>query len=266
MIPNIAGIPSKVRVCLPIRLLLLGLMVMTTACSHFFAPPPTSDPAADEIIAGLEKTNIDLRQFKCLAKLSISSPRQPVQVFRGAIAGKKPDQLRIDLFAPFGGAAAALASDGTHLFIVLHNPRKYYKKGIGDGSLKRLTKIDLTVGELLDLLVGRIPLEKDLFAQMMPDTDSNGPAVRRIDRQGRLRQEIFLDTEGRPKNAIWYDRRECQTLSCEITGRQTVAGFTLPQRIDLADASGNKVTATLRRFEANADLSPRLFVLPPISS
>ena len=241
---------------------MLWLLCSLSGCTYLAAPPVVPDPDAERLVASLKKANTDLNAFKCVAKIGIFSPDRPVQAFRGALAGQLPDRLRIDLFAPFGGAAASLASDGSYLFIALHGERKYYKKGIGDGSLKQLMKIDFTVDDLLSLLVGRIPIGSHLIAQKATD----GSGVSLVDKKGRLRQSIALDADGYPRSAIWYDGRNRRTLSFAVDGKQEIDGFTLPRNIVIADVSGNKVSVSILRYDANTELAPSLFVLPPISS
>jgi hypothetical protein len=247
--------------------LVWGMLIwMVMACTHLPAPSMPRDPVAEQIIATLKQTNIDLIRFKCMGKITISNPKQPVQTYRSAIAGQLNDHLRIDMFAPFGGAAGTVASDGEHLFLVLHASRKYYKKRFADGSLRRFIKINLTVGDLLELLVGRIPLEDELIPRMMPAEDTEGRGVRLVDRKGKIHQEIVLDADGRLRRAQWFDDHHHQVLSLKIDGAQVSDGFVVPKRIALVDASGNTVSVTLSRYEANAMLNQHLFVPPPISS
>lgn len=243
-------------------LLIFLLLCTASGCTYLTPPPIIPDPNAEMLVAALKTVNVDLKQFKCVAKIGMLSPNQPVQAFRGALACQLPDRLRIDLFAPFGGTAASLSSDGDCLYIVLHGPRKYYKRSVGNGSLKRLIKIDFTIEGLLTLLVGRIPIDNGLIAQMATDS----PGVRLVDKRGRLRQRIALDTDGHPRNVIWYDSYNRQTLSCEMDGKQAIDGFTLPKKIVLVDASGIEVSVSISRYDVNTLFAPGLFVLPPISS
>jgi hypothetical protein len=241
-------------------------LVMATACSHLVSFPLPRDPDAEKIIDTIKQANIDLVQFKCIGKITVSEPMQPVQSYRSAIAGKMNDHLRIDLFAPFGGAAGSVASDGNHLYLAMHASRKYYKKRFSNGSLYRFVKIDITVEDLLELLIGRIPVDDDRLAQSLPvgDTDSTGVCL--VDRRGKIRQKILLDTDGRPYRAIWFDQHGKQMLALKINGHQAIDGFILPKKIKLLADSGQTVSIVIDRYQANAFLDETLFVLPPISS
>lgn len=244
-------------------MLVIGLI---TACTHLAPALLPSDPAAQQIIDTIKQTNIDLVQFKCVGKITISGPGQAVQSYRSAIAGQMNDHLRIDLFAPFGGAAGSVASDGKHLFLVLHRSRDYYKKRFGNGSLHRFVKVDVTVWDLLELLVGRIPLMDERSVRSVPVGDRDRHGVRLIDRWGKTRQLVILDVDGRPLRSQWFDKHEKQMLTLEVGGQQTIDGFVLPKRVKLIAASGQTVSIRIERYEANAALDETLFALPPISS
>ena len=250
----------------PAMWLCMLALVMATACSHLVSFPMPRDPAAEKIIDTIKQANIDLVQFKCIGKITVSEPRQPVQSYRSAIAGQMNDHLRIDLFAPFGGAAGSVASDGKYLYLAMHASRKYYKKRFSNGSLYRFVKIDVTVEDLLELLVGRIPVDDERLAQSLSVDDADYPGVCLVDRQGKIRQKIILDTDGRPIRALWFDQHGKQMLALKISGRQAIDGFILPKRIKLLAGSGQTVSIVIDRYQANAILDQSLFVLPPISS
>lgn len=237
---------------------------MMTACTHFFSPDMQRDEAAEQIVAKLKQTNADLVQFKCIGEIRISGPGQPVKSLRAAMAGKLADHLRIDMFAPFGGAAGTVASDGKHLFLVMHRSREYHKKRFGDGSLQRFIKMDLTVGDLLEFMVGRIPVADELLPRLMPSEEKIGTHLHLIDRWGRTRQRISIDAAGRPFRAVWYDTGGQPLFTLTVSGDQVIDGFVLPAQIDLSAASGQQVSIILDRYEANALLDDDLFAPAPI--
>lgn len=249
-----------------LRLSSIMALWMIAACAH---TPPWSlprDPAAERIVDRIKQTNTTLQRFKCIAKITVSGPERSHQVYRSAIAGQLDSQLRIDLFAPFGGAAGTVASNGKKLFLVLHASRDYHTTGFGNGSLKRLIKIDITVGDLLELLVGRIPVDSGFLPQTMPLDDTEQPGVCLVDRWGKTRQRITLDATGRPLTSEWFDSRYRPVFSLVRTGQQLVDGFVLPRRVDLLATGGQKVSIILERYQANVPLDDRLFTPPPISS
>jgi hypothetical protein len=192
--------------------------------------------------------------------MTLSSPAQAQQSFRAAVAGQLSEQLRIDMFAPFGGAAGTLSSDGNHLFLVMHPSREYVKHRIGRGSLRRIIQMDITVGDLLEMLVGRIPMDDDLSARMQPDEDGRRTHLLLSDRWNRLRQRITLDKSMMPVRSEWFDRREQSDFILTVDGRQQIAGFVLPRRIELTGTKGARVSVVLERYEANPRLDEDLFV------
>lgn len=239
---------------------------LTSACARFSPPDSQRDLAAEQVLAGLRSTNADLTRFKCVGKIIMSGPKQPLQSFRAAIAGQLSDHLRIDMFAPFGGAAGTVSSDGKHLFLVMHPSREYYKKRFGSGSLEQMINIDVSVGDLLELLVGRIPMDADFSARLAPDENERQPDLLLVDRWGRTRQRVTVDDSMHPVASVWFDGHRNPIYTLTVTGTQTIDGFVLPMRIDLSGPSGERVTVFLERYEVDVRFDESLFTpAPPLS-
>jgi hypothetical protein len=239
---------------------------LPAACTRFYPPEVQRDLPAERVVAGLRETNTGLTRFKCVAKITLTDPDQPAQSFRAAMAGQLTDRLRIDMFAPFGGSAGTVSSDGEHLFFVAHPSRDYYKKKFGNGSLRRIVQIDVTVGDLLELLVGRIPMDAALTARLMNDEEDASTQVILVDRWGRIRQRITVDAVMHPVRSVWFDTNQRPIQSLVLAGQQSIDGFVVPRRIDLSAASGERVSVELDRYEANARFDESLFILAPPQS
>lgn len=239
---------------------------LPTACTHFSPAKGQPDLSAERMMAGLRQTNAGLTRFKCMVKITIADASRPVQSFRAAMAGRLTDQLRIDMFAPFGGSAGTVSSDGKHLFLVTHPSGKYYKRQFGNGSLRRIIQINVTVGDLLEFLVGRIPMDEGFIARLSPDKDEAGAHLALIDRWGKIRQRITVDASMHPVRSVWFDSRQNPIRTLMVVGQQDIDGYILPRRIDLSAASGRRVSVALDRYEANARFDESLFILAPPSS
>ncbi|MBR9985118.1 MAG: hypothetical protein KFF68_04340 [Desulfosarcina sp.] len=247
-------------------LFLLVAALLPSACARFSPADIQRDIEAEQMVAGMKVTNADLTRFKCLGKITISGPKQPAQSFRAAMAGQLSDRLRIDLLTPFGGSAGTVSSDGKHLFLVMHPSREYYKRRLGSGSLEQMIQIDVSVGDLLELLVGRIPIGNEFSARLAHDANQAQPHLVLVDRWGRIRQRVTLDEAMHPVSSVWFDGHRNPIYTLTIAGTQTIDGFVLPMRIDLSGASGERVSVTLDRYEVNARLDESLFSLHPPSS
>lgn len=247
---------------------LILVVWLPTGCTRFSHPEIQRDLAAEQMVAELRQANADLTRFKCVGKITMSSSEQPAQSFRAAMAGQLPDRLRIDRFAPFGGSAGTVSSDGKHLFLVMHPSREYFKKRFGSGNLRRMIQINITVGDLLELLVGRIPMVKEFSARLTPDGNEAQTQLVLVDQWGRTRQRVTVDDAMHPVASVWFDSHQNPLYSLTVTGTQTVDGFVLPKRIDLSGASGERVSVTLERYKANANarFDENLFILAPPSS
>ena len=253
-------------------LILIIMAWLPTACTRFSAPDIQRDMVAEQMVARLRQTNASLTRFKCVGKLTLSGPNRPTQSFRAAMAGQLSDRLRIDMFAPFGGSAGTVSSDGKYLYLVMHPSREYYKRRFGSGSLHRMIQINVTVGDMLELLVGRIPMDAGFSALLMPDTrfipdkDANQTHLVFVDRWGKTRQRITLDDAMHPVRSVWFDSSQHPAYTLTVTGQQVIDGFVLPSRIDLSAVSGDRVSVALDRYEANTCFDESLFIPAPPSS
>jgi outer membrane lipoprotein-sorting protein len=235
------------------------------ACTHF--PPAVSgDPAAVRLAADIRDANGQLKGFRCMARMTIAGSNHPPQTFRAAVAGRLPDRMRMDMLTPFGAPAANFSSDGRHLYLVNHQSRDYYKTRMGSGSLRRLIHVDISVTELLGLLMGRIPVNPQWTARMIADPEGAAPGLAFFDHRGVERQRIRVDSANRPVEAVWYDRRHRLVHRLTIDGRQEVDGFTLPVCLELATDAGDRVTVRLNRYEPNVHFDDSVFSLEPLPS
>ena len=247
-------------------IVLLTAAWLASACARLGPPEIPRDLAAEQVVAGLRSTNADLTRFKCVGKITMSGPERPVQSFRAAIAGQLTDRLRIDMFAPLGGSVGTVSSDGKHLFLVMHPSREYYKRRLGSGSLEQMIKIDLSVGDLLELLVGRIPMDAEFSARLASDQNEGHPDLLLVDRWGRTRQRVSVDDSMHPVASVWFDGHQNPVYTLTVTGTQTIDGFVLPRRIDLSGPSGERVSVNLDRYEVGARFDESLFMpAPPLS-
>lgn len=247
-------------------LILIFAAWLPTACTRFPPPEAQRDMPAERMMAHLMQTNAGLSRFKCVGKIVLSDPDRPTQSFRAAMAGQLTDHLRVDMFAPFGGSAGSFSSDGKHLFLVTHPSREYFKKRIGNGSLRRIVQVNVTVGDLLELLVGRIPMGTALSGRLTADEGSVQTHLDLVDRWGRTRQRITLDASTRPVRSVWFDVHHHPVQTVVLAGQQAIDGFVLPMRIDLSAESGQRVSVELERYDANVRFDEDLFVLTPPSS
>lgn len=257
--------PGTTSSSLPVLLFLLMLLLMMSGCAFFSPPVPLPpDPVAEAIIRDLQETNAHLFQFKGIGQIRIFLPEEPVQVFRVAIAGQMTDHLRIDLLSPVGGSAATFSSNGRHVFLIRQTPPvEYHKKKARSGLLRRLTGIDIEVSDLLELIVGRIPVAPECTAHMAADGISSGEAVELVDKKGRVRQRIVVAADGKPVEAVWFDTGQKPVYTVHRLGEKNVSGFVFPQRIELFTPDEHRLVVSLDRYFPDAPMDVDLFNPPP---
>jgi hypothetical protein len=109
-------------------------------------------------------------------------------------------------------------------------------------------------------------MDEEFTARLLSQDNEAQPELALVDRWGRTRQRITIDDTMHPVASEWFDRNQNSLYSLTVTGKQTIDGFTLPKRIDLFGASGERVSFTLDRYEANVRLNENLFFQAPPSS
>ncbi len=237
---------------------------LPVACSHLSLPEVQPDPVAERIVATLKQTNADLTRFKGVGRVTFSGKDRPVVSFRAAMAGKLPTRLRIDMIAPYGGAGGTVSADGRYLFLVRHASGEYHKKRLGDGSLQHVLDMDVSVDDLLELLVGRIPMDDACQPRMASGAGDKVIQIDLRDRRGRICQRIFTDATWQPVRSEWFGDNQRLMHTVSFGGRQTVDGYTLPMQMVLSRPSGERLEVTLARYVPNASISDAAFTPDPL--
>jgi hypothetical protein len=119
------------------------------------------------------------------------------------------------------------------------------------------------VAELLEMMVGRIPVEKAFRVRLIEEASEKDRILALVDRRGEVRQKIFMDSTGMPYRAEWFDPKGRLLHSLVRRGDQRINDFFLPQQIELSDVPGNHVLIRIERYEANATIEESLFTLDP---
>lgn len=245
-------------------IVMLAAAWLPVACTRLSPSEVQPDLEAERIVASLRQANADLTRFKSVGRVRLSGPDQPAESFRAAVAGKLPSRLRIDMIAPYGGASGTFSADGRYLFLVRHASREYHKKRLGDGSLQGVLHIDVTVDEVLALLMGRIPVDDACLPRVASRDVQNGLQIDLVDRRGRICQRILTDAARRAVRAEWFDERQRPDRAVWLGGYQTVGGFTLPMQMELSGRSGERLEVEVERYEPNAGIPEAAFTPQPL--
>jgi hypothetical protein len=245
-------------------IVILAAAWLPVACTRLSPPEIQPDLEAERIVAALSQANADLTRFKCVGRVRLSGLDRPAESFRAAMAGKLPTRLRIDMIAPYGGASGTVSADGRYLFLVRHASREYHKKRLGDGSLQRILPIDITVDQLLELLMGRIPMDDGCLPRMASQAGEKGVQIDLIDRRGRLCQRVFTDAARQPLRSEWFDEQQRPAYAVVFGDHQMVDGFTLPMQMELSGRSGERLEVSVDRYEPNAAIGDGAFTPDPL--
>lgn len=242
-------------------------LFLVNGCAFFSPVTILPDPEAEEILASLQGPNAALSRFKGIGQVRIFIPEQPVQTHRIAVAGEMADRLRIDLISPVGGSAATFSSDGRYFFIIRQTPAvEYHKKKVRPGLFRRLVGIDVQATDLLKVLSGQIPVESQCVARMSADRPLSGETVNLVDRKGRVRQRIVVDSDGKPVEVVWFDGGEKTLYTLHRSGEQKAGEFVFPRRVELFTPDGHRLVMTMDRYFPDATMDDNLFRPSPLST
>lgn len=223
-----------------------------------------ADPVAITLMRNLIKSNQELTAFKGVGNISVIPKNNATQHLRLAIAAQSPDLIRIQLSTLFGQPAATVTSNDRHLTFLSHLKNKRYST-TPDRLQGTLLPTSLTIRQLLNLLMGRIPLKK--FQRLEWDP-SETTEVRILVLKNRWRQtvqriyfkhsaplvtkiETFIN-DGTLEGTITFTRwRQIQT-------------FQVPAELILNNAEGDRISLRFSRYWANPQISISAFDPPPL--
>jgi outer membrane lipoprotein-sorting protein len=233
-----------------------------SGCAHW---PSADSPAAREGRKALERlraVNADLSACKGLGQVALTM-EEGVQRARLAWAAQSPDKLRLELLAVSGHPLAALASDGTHLYL-RDNTRDRFYKGRSSASLDPLLHIPLKVDDLIAYLLGRVPLMAADHVALMDNPEKPGYILNLGRWWGTLGQRILLAEDGATVEQVTrFDADGEPAYWVELGQRRLEGDYWLPRRLSVKTKKGHRIDIHLDRFWPNASIDDDAFRLTP---
>lgn len=142
-----------------------GLIIIIASIFSGCIPSKPSESVeilpSERLIKKLEANRRKIKNFEGTGTINISTSEMNNSAsFKVIIL--RPDSIYINIYGPFGiDLASALVTSGNFIFYDdIHNV--VYKGNSNNDILKKIFKIDLTFGELLDMFAGSVNLTPEL--------------------------------------------------------------------------------------------------------
>ncbi len=152
---------------------------------------PTIAPSPDALLAAIDERSAAVHTFRALAQMHYAGESDRIAV-KEIVAVERPNRLRIEMMSAFG-VALQIASDGARLCAYHRGDRTFYSGRATAANLSRFTRLDLELGDVVDLLIG-LPPHREWLGK--PSMTFERPA-------GMWRVETSLRDGGRL--TLWFD-------------------------------------------------------------
>jgi hypothetical protein len=234
-----------------------------SGCAHW---PSADTPAAREGLQTLERlraVNADLSACKGLGRVALTT-EEGIQRARLAWAALGPDKLRLELLTVSGHPLAALASDGTHLYLRDNIRERFHKSRSSRPSLKPLVHIPLDVHDLIAYLLGRVPLiDADRIA-LMDNPQKHGYILDLSRWWGAVHQRILLAADGTSvERVIRFDAQGEPAYWVELGQPRLEGDYSFPRRLTVETKKGHRIEIQMDRLWPDARIDDSAFRLTP---
>jgi outer membrane biogenesis lipoprotein LolB len=238
------------------------VLLALSGCAHWPSADAPEAREGQQALERLQSVNADLSACKGLGQVILTT-QEGIQRARLVWAVQGPDKLRLELLAVSGHPLAALASDGTHLYL-RDNMRDRFHKSRSSASLKPLIHIPLDVHDLIAYLLGRVPLiEADRI--WLIDNPQKPGYILNLNRWWEAgRQRILLAADGiSVERVIRLDADGEPTYWVELGQRQPEGEYSFPRWLRAVTKNGHRLEIQMERFWPNARIEEAAFRLTP---
>lgn len=173
-------------------------------------------------------------------------------------------RIRLEVLGPGGPSVLSLATDGSRVTGMIHDPGRFFDYATADPDLERIVGVPIRASHLAALLMGRVPVVD--YQSTVLETATDGRSLKiSLRRWWRVRQTIFMDTGTRePLRVEFFDTGGTLIYTAAFDKMQTVGRYRIPQVLVLS-GPGASLQLTASRLWTDVDLSPELFVMTPAS-
>lgn len=235
------------------------------------------------MVSTLKRRNRKLTTSKGLGRIIfLGSERKEVST-RIAWIASVPDRLRITLSSITGQPIVSVASDGRWLYLISYAKGDFYKKRATDSNMKHFFSISIKSRDIVDILDGRVPLEKYDSAILMKDgslsisqgegfvaagtSSSKGNEYENIlilkGKWNNVLEKIYLNQKQDVQKIEMFDSTGMLLYRVEFNRMQQINTYRVPSRLKVSNNDGQGFKLDLERYWADVRVSPSVFMLAP---
>ena len=245
-----------------------------------------SQSQAKEIISTLKIHNHKLKTIKGVGKITFLESKEKDVTTRIAWVASTPDKIRIVLSGVSGHPMISAASDGQWFYFFSHASGDFYKKRPTSFNMKRFFTISIKSEEIVDILLGRIPVVEYDSTVFMEDRSSkdrsdnfesagvsslnknfkeekNSRVLLLKNKWGNVREKIYLNDRQDVHKIEMFDSTGALVYRVELIRMQEVKSYRVPYRLKVSNDDGDGFQLDLDRYWADASVSPSVFTLTP---
>ena len=179
------------------------------------------------------------------------------------------------------------ASDGQWFYFVSHASGDFYKKRPTNFNMKRFFSISIKSEDLVNILLGRIPVVEYDSTDLMEDRSLKGRSGKDFEsvevsslnkdiignknssvlllknKWGNVREKIYLNDRQDAHKIEMFDSTGALVYRVELIKMQEIKSYRVPYRLKVSNDDGAGFQLDLDRYWADASVSPSVFTLTP---
>jgi hypothetical protein len=247
----------------------------------------SSSSEAKAIISTLKSQNHTLKTIKGVGKITFLEGKEKDMTSRIAWVVSTPDKIRITLSSVSGHPMVSAASDGQWFYFVSHANGDFYKKRLTNFNMKRFFSISIKSEDIVNILLGRIPVVEYDSADLIQDRSIIGLSGKDFVRAevsslnkgaqgstnsfllllkskwGNTREKIYLNDKKDAHQVEMFDLAGTLLYRLELIRMQEIKSFQVPSRLKVSNDDGAGFQLDLDRCWADATVSSSVFTLTP---
>ena len=243
-----------------------------------------SPSEAKAIISILKSQNHKLKTIKGVGRITFLEKEMATRI---AWVASTPDKIRITLSSVSGHPMISAASDGQWFYFVSHASGDFYKKRPTNFNMKRFFSISIKSEDLVNILLGRIPVVKYDSTDLMEDRSLKGRSGKDFEsvevsslnkdiignknssvlllknKWGNVLEKIYLNDRQDAHKIEMFDSTGALVYRVELIKMQEIKSYRVPYRLKVLNDDGAGFQLDLDRYWADASVSPSVFTLTP---
>ncbi|HUT44065.1 MAG TPA: hypothetical protein VMW95_06985 [Desulfobacterales bacterium] len=243
-----------------------------------------SPSEAKAIISILKSQNHKLKTIKGVGRITFLEKEMATRI---AWVASTPDKIRITLSSVSGHPMISAASVGQWFYFVSHASGDFYKKRPTNFNMKRFFSISIKSEDLVNILLGRIPVVEYDSTDLMEDRSLKGRSGKDFEsvevsslnkdiignknssvlllknKWGNVREKIYLNDRQDAHKIEMFDSTGALVYRVELIKMQEIKSYRVPYRLKVLNDDGAGFQLDLDRYWADASVSPSVFTLTP---